>query len=214
MGDMVSRDLPPGPPPQSRLAALFAAWRGLLSTVVAIWGRWLSSVRTTVVAGLGRVRVFLAQARSGSPVARARMSVLVGMLAVAIGVGATVLLAAPEARLRTVPAALVAAMWTCARLVAMRIAARSTNVRSQTIGPAWAAGALLHVFAVSSALRLVAWIGGFALTYRVLRVSGSSPRDRLTIAGWGYGLEAAGFGLLSLARSLQIAIMWLGGSPG
>jgi hypothetical protein len=157
----------------------------------------------------------VAAASAGSASARERLALPAGLAVILIAVGLSGLMAAPESRLRAVATALVAGMWVFARLPVMRVVAeRLTATDARTVTPAWSAGALLHMVALTPGLRLLAWAGGAILTYRTLRVTGANRRDARTIAVWGYGLEALGFVLISLARSLTIAILWLGGAPG
>jgi hypothetical protein len=115
--------------------------------------------------------------------------------------------------IRAMATALIPAAWVVARYPAMRIAAsRTTDESAHAVSRAWATGALLHVASITPELRFVTWAGGMALSWRTLRAEGYAARDAWSVCGVGYGLEAVGFILLVLLRSLRVAVLLVAGA--
>lgn len=212
MGDMLSRDEPSETRERTPSEIMFATWRVMLTQALSKASRLVSNAWANVRAHVSRLANTIAEARSGSRLARTRVAVSGGVLAIAVGVALTVALAPPGESTRTLVTALMAAAWVAARYPAMRIAASRAHAQNSSgIALAWAAGAWLHLIAMTPELRFAAWAAGAVLSWRALRRSGYSGREAATIAGVGYGLEAAGFMLLVLFRNLRVGVLLLGG---
>lgn len=212
MGDMLSRDEPSEASKRTPSEIMFATWRLMLTQAFARVRRPASSAWAKVRAHASGLVNTLAEARSGAGLARTRVAVSGGVLAIAVGIVLSVALAPSGESTRTVATALMAAAWVAARYPAMRIAAsRAHKQHGAGIASAWAAGALLHLAAVTPELRFVTWAAGAVLSWRALRKSGYPGREAAAIVGVGYGLEATGFVLLVLFRSLRVGVLLLGG---
>lgn len=212
MGDMVSRDkrseTSTGTPPEM----VFTTWRRMLTSALALVSCCTRAIAARVRIVFAALVDTIARARSGSAPARMRLAVSSSIIAIATGVVLNAILAAPQDRVSSVAAALVAAAWVIARFPAMRIAAsRVGKTGDMAIAPAWAAGALLQFAALTPELRFITWALGALLSWRTLRSAGYTAREAGLVAGVGYGLEAVGFALLVLLRSLRVAVLLLGG---
>ncbi|MHB9002489.1 MAG: hypothetical protein ACYC6C_00280 [Coriobacteriia bacterium] len=213
MGDMVSRDQGPEPPPGTPLELMFATWRVMLTRALSSALRLGGRAGDRIASRLSSIRDTVACARSGSGSARARLLIAAAITAVTAGTALNAVFVPSGSGVRAFATALVAALWVAARFPAMRIAAtRATDHGARAVPRAWATGALLHVAAVTPELRFIAWAAGMALSWRVLRADGHSSRDAWVISGAGYGLEAAGFVLLVLFRSFRVALLLVGGA--
>lgn len=212
MGDMVSRDKAPEPPQQTPLELVFATWRVMLTRLLSSALRLGGHATERLAARLSRVRDTLVGARSGSGSARESLLLAAATGAVITGVTLNALFVPSGSWTRAIATALLAATWVIARFPAMHIAAtHATDDGTKGVQSAWAAGALLHVAALTPELRFITWAAGMAISLRTLRSRGRSLRDAWVISGAGYGLEAAGFVLLALLRSLRVAVLLLGG---
>ena len=135
----------------------------------------------------------------------------------AAGVGAAITGAAiaqiihpAQQPLQGLGAGAVSVMWVVARLVIMRLSnVRETTIEPKMIHSAWAVGALPQLFAVTPELKVAAWLLGGVLTFRALVNAGTAPRDALWLCAWGYGIEPAGFVLVTLMRNLTDALRLL-----
>jgi len=136
-----------------------------------------------------------------------------GLIATVIGAVATQLITPARQPAQAVALAVVNVLWVVARLPVMRLANRANStVGAPAITTAWSAGALLQVVAVTPALRTLAWLIGAILSQRVLVKSGASHRDSLRLVLWGYGIEVAGFFLVAVGRSVDVAVrVFMGG---
>lgn len=211
MGDMVARDRPPQPR-RAIWSELFRAWRAILSRAARHASAATRRGASTAAREMHGLANTVAAARAGTPSARERTALIAGLAAVVAAVGMAALLAAPESWGRAAANGIVAGAWIVGRLIAMRlVAGRHPDSGRLPVTQAWAAGALLHLIAVTPGLRALAWAGGAALTFRVLRSGETTAREAGAITAWGYGLEACGFLLVALARSVTVAAFVLGG---
>lgn len=212
MGDMVSRDKAPEPPHDTPLELVFATWRIMLTRLLSSALRLGGRVIECLTARLSWVPDTIVGARSGSGKARERLLLVAAIAAVLTGAALNALFAQSGPWTRALSTSLVAAAWVIARFPAMRIAAtHATDDGGEAVQSAWAAGALLHVAALTPELRFVTWATGMAISWRMLRARGRTARDAWVISSAGYGLEAAGFVLLMLFRSLRVAVLLVGG---
>lgn len=200
---------------------LFAAWRKLLGVLVARTKRLGARIGVAArsgTAGLsesGKEFVSAAPriARTGTALDVApKAAVAVGLAMTLTGALIGALIQPSRGPLYTAAMTAVSVMWVVARLVVMRLAnTEGSTIRKDTIPGAWAAGTIPQLVAVTPALRTFAWCLGAILTWRALRASESSNRDALRLTAWGYGIEVAGFFLVIVARSADVAVrMFLG----
>lgn len=197
------------------LSRLLATWRRLLASLASRTGRALGSSAPVIRTQGTDVATDIAQTiRTGAPSRlRAGPAIAVGLAATIIGVVGT-RLAEPASSLGYgVATAVVSALWVVARLVVMRLANRpGGSIREKAVPVAWASGALPQLVAVTPALRTFAWALGLVLTIRTLIATGASRRDAVRLAAWGFGIEIAGFFMVALGRSIDVALrVFLGG---
>ncbi|MDP2232145.1 MAG: hypothetical protein Q8K89_00795 [Actinomycetota bacterium] len=148
--------------------------------------------------------------RVGAPVAGPGLSLAVGLGATIVGATIAQLIHPAQQPLQGLAAGAVSVMWVVARLLMMRLSnTRETTSEPGTIRFAWAVGALPQLFAVTPELKIVAWLLGAALTFRALVLAGTAPRNALWLSAWGYGIEPAGFVLVTLTRNLTDAFKLL-----
>lgn len=198
--------------PQTLLARLFDTWRKLLGLVGD------QAVRSAGRVGRILARLFDAVASApGMTIARRSAAVPGPGLPLAVGLGATIagaviaqVIHPAQQPLQGLAAGAVSVMWVAARLAMMLLSnTRGTTVKSATIRSAWTVGALVQLFAVTPELKIVAWLLGGILTLRAFVAAGTPPRDALWLCAWGYGIEPAGFVLVTLTRNVTDAFRLL-----
>ncbi len=201
---------------------LFAAWAELLGVVVTRSKRVGARMNRTARSGTARllesskesVGAATRIARTGAAIDVApKAAFVVGLAMTLTGALIGALIQPSRGPLYAAAMTAVSVMWVVARLVVMRLAnTEGSTIRKDTIPGAWAAGTMPQLVAVTPALRTLAWCLGAIFTWRALRASESSNRDALRLTAWGYGIEVAGFFLVIVARSADVAVrMFLGG---
>jgi len=194
---------------------MFESWRRMLGTA----GRRLRPPARRTAGEAPRAEEGSAP-RSRRPVESLRglaaspaAALTAGLIATVIGAVATQLISPARQPAQAVALAVVNVLWVVARLPVMRLANKAdSTVGVPAITTAWSAGALLQVVAVTPPLRTLAWLIGAILSQRALVKSGASARDALRLVLWGYGIEVAGFFLVAVGRSVDVAVrVFMGG---
>jgi len=200
---------------RSTLSGLFGAWRSFLGSLpTKLRPALRAAPADSPKAAIGaRPPADWSVKRARSYLTRPERALVLGLAATTIGALATQLVTPPRGLAQGLALAVVHVMWVVARLLVMRLAnGSSSTVRDGALTQAWAAGALVQVVAVTPPLRTLAWAVGAFLSLRVLLRSGASSRDSLRLVLWGYGVEVAGFFLVAIGRSVDVAVrVFLGG---
>lgn len=201
--------------PASVPARLLATWRRLLASLARRTGGAVrSSAPAILTLGADAATDAAQTVRSGAPrQLRPGLALFIGLVSTVIGAVGMLLLNPARSAGYGVATAFVGVLWVVARLAVMRLANRpGSSITDDAVSVAWATGAVPQLIALTPALRTVAWALGFALTVRALLATGGTRRDAIRLTAWGYGIEIAGFFMVALGRSIDVALrVFLGG---
>lgn len=172
------------------VAALFLAWRRLLTALLRVVRRALTPFEggagRAVSASRSVAALVTAPAASRSPGARRLLSIS-GVAALAIGTVLSVVLARP-----TLLDAAVSAAWVpllaVLRLVVMRLSA--PRLPAAIVREAWATGLLAQVIGVTDPLRIMALALWAWIAWSALAATADEAEARRAVA-WATGMEAA-----------------------
>jgi len=196
-------------------ARLLGTWRLLLASLARRTGGVVRSGAPAIrTLGVDAATDMAQTVRTGAPrQMRPGLALVIGLAATIIGAVGMRLIDPARSAGYGIATAFVGVLWVLARLAVMRLANRpGSTIADDAVPIAWAAGALPQLIALTPALRTVAWALGIALTIRTLLATGGSRRDAIRLAAWGYGIEIAGFFMVALGRSIDVALrVFLGG---
>ncbi len=118
--------------------------------------------------------------------------VVFAVVVAGIGAAASVLIS-DQGALQAIVGALIGMGWVMIRLPIMQAVFRSTDpVTTSRLTESWVAGSVPYVLAVNPPLRVIAWLIGAVLAYRVLSKDGTDPRRVRSTIAISFGFEAVG----------------------